>query len=86
MSLRPGTGIPYGMSRFAFSTGTAEARSTVIVGVTCSSLTTFVGGSSGVGEASAGLGFRGVERRGACLVFLSAGLGVGRGWRAFETD
>jgi hypothetical protein len=86
MPLWPGTGIPYGISPFAFSTGTAEALSTVIVGVTFSSLTSFVGCSSGVGDASAGFRFRELGRRDTRFVFFSAGLGVGRGWKAFETD
>src|SRR5262245_25916373 len=57
-----------------------------MAGVTFSSLTTLVGCSSGVGDASAGLRFRELGRRDTCLVFFSAGFGVGRGWKAFETD
>src|SRR5215472_4126815 len=86
MPFCPGTGIPYGMSPFAFSTGTAEARSTVIVGVALSSGTRFVGCSSGVGDAWAGFRFCELGRRGTRFVFFSTGLGVGRGWKAFETD
>src|SRR5215813_12084008 len=71
------------MSPFAFSTGTAEARSTL--GVAISSLTRLGGCSSGVGDTSAGFRFREPGRRDTGLVF-SAGLGVGRGWKAFETD
>src|SRR5262252_7484508 len=74
------------MSPFAFSTGTAEARSTVIVGVALSSGTRFVGCSSGVGDAWAGPKFRELGRRDTRFVFFSVGLGVGRGWKAFETD
>src|SRR5215475_14848952 len=72
------------MSPFAFSTGTAEARSTL--GVAISSLTRLGGCSSGVGDASAGFRFREFGRCGTGFVFFSAGLGVGRGWKAFETD
>lgn len=86
MPLWPGTGIPYGKSPFAFSAGTADACSTVTLGVTFSSLTRLVGCSRGVGDASAGLGIRELGRRATRFVFLSAGLGVGRGWKAFETD
>jgi hypothetical protein len=71
------------MSPFAFSTGTAEARSTL--GVAISSLTRLGGCSSGVGDTSAGFRFREPGRRDTGLVF-SAGLGVGRGWKAFETE
>jgi hypothetical protein len=39
-----------------------------------------------VGDASAGLRFRELGRRDTRFVFFSAGLGVGRGWKAFETD
>jgi len=84
MPLWPGTGIPYGRSPFAFSTGTAEAR--MIVGVFFSSWTAFVTCSSGVGDASAGLMFREPACRGTRFDFFSAGLGVGRGWKVFETD
>src|SRR5215475_8585256 len=75
------------MSPFAFSTGTAEALSTL--GVAISSLTRLGGCASGVGDAWAGFRFRGpgLGRRGDTrLVFFSVGLGVGRGWKAFETD
>src|SRR5215471_8674613 len=71
------------MSPFAFSTGTAEARSTL--GVAISSLTRLGGCSSGVGDTSAGFRFRELGRRDTGVVF-PAGLGVGRGWKAFETD
>src|SRR5215831_7419093 len=71
------------MSPFAFSTGTAEARSTL--GVAISSLTRLGGCSSGVGDTSAGFRFPEFGRRDTGLVF-SVGLGVGRGWKAFETD
>jgi len=71
------------MSPFAFSTGTAEARSTL--GVAISSLTRLGGCSSGVGDTLAGFRFGELGRRDPGLVF-SAGLGVGRGWKAFETD
>ena len=74
------------MSPFAFSTGTAEARSTVIVGVALSSGTRFVSCSSGVGDAWAGFRFREPGRCDTRFVFFSTGLGVGRGWKAFETD
>ena len=84
MPLWPGTGIPYGISPFAFSTGTAEARRTG--GVAICSLTRLGGCSSGVGDTSAGFRFREVGRRDTRLVFFSAGLGVDRGWKAFETD
>src|SRR5262245_9320128 len=84
MPFWPGTGIPYGISPFAFSTGTAEARRTV--GVAISSLARLGGRSSGVGDTSAGFRFRELGRRDIRLVFFSAGLGVGRGWKAFETD
>ena len=86
MPLWPGTGIPYGKSPFALSGGTAEARSTVTGGGSFSSLTRFVSCSRGVGDASAGLRFREIGRRAACFAFFSVGLGVGRGWKAFETD
>src|SRR5215211_433241 len=86
MPLWPGTGMPYGKSPFAFSAGAAEACSTVTVGVTFSSLTRLICCSSGVGDASVGLRFRELGRRAIRFVFLSAGLGVGRGWKAFETD
>jgi len=76
MPLWPGTGIPYGMSPFAFSTGTTEARSTL--GVAISSLTRLGGCSSGVGDTLAGFRFREFGRTDTGLVF-SAGLGVGRG-------
>src|SRR5215467_805611 len=71
------------MSPFAFSTGTAEARSTL--GVAISSLTRLGGCSSGVGDTSAEFRFRELGRRDTGLVF-PPGLGVGRGWKAFETD
>jgi len=71
------------MSPFAFSTGTADARSTL--GVAISSLTRLGGCSSGVGDTLAGFRFGELGRRDPGLVF-SAGLGVGRGWKAFETD
>ena len=71
------------MSPFAFSTGTAEARSTL--GVAISSLTRLGGCSSGVGDSPAEFRFRELGRRDTGLVF-PAGLGVGRGWKAFETD
>ena len=71
------------MSPFAFSTGTAEARSTL--GVAICSLTRLGGCSSGVGDTLAGFRFGELGRRDPGLVF-SAGLGVGRGWKAFETD
>lgn len=74
------------MSPFALSTGTAEARTTVTVGVTFSCWTKSVGCSSGVGDGSAGFRLRELGRRNTRFVFLSAGLGVGRGWKAFETD
>lgn len=78
--------MPYGRSPFALSIGTPEARITVTVGVIFSSSTGIVGCSTGVGDASAGFKLRELGRRGVRLVFLSAGLGVGRGWKAFETD
>ena len=86
MPLWPGTGIPYGKSPFAFSMGTPEARTTVMVGATFSSRTRFVGCSSGVGDASAGFMFRELGRREARLFFFSEGFGVGRGWKAFDID
>jgi hypothetical protein len=73
------------MSPFAFSAGTAEARSTVTTGI-FSSLTKFGGCSSGVGDAATRFDCDEVGRRDTRFVFLSAGLGVGRGWKAFETD
>lgn len=85
MPLWPGTGIPYGISPFAFSAGTAEARCTVTTG-TFSLLTRFGGCSSGVGDAATGFDCGELGRRRACFVFFSAGLGVGRGWKALETD
>src|SRR5947207_8167308 len=84
MPLWPGTGIPYGISPFALSAGTAEARSTV--GVTISSLMRFIGCSSGVGDAPTTLDCGEGGRRAARFVFFSVGFGVGRGWKAFETD
>jgi len=86
MPLCPGTGIPYGRSPFAFSAGTVEARCTVTAGVIFSSLTGLLACSGGVGDASPGLRFRELGRRDTRFVFFSVGLGVGRGWKAFETD
>ena len=59
---------------------------TVTVGVTFSRLTTSVGSSTGVGDASGAFEFCEPGRRKPCFVFFSVGLGVGRGWNAFETD
>lgn len=56
------------------------------MGVTFSSLTTTVSSSTGVGDASVADKFRELGRRAARFVFFSVGLGVGRGWKAFETD
>jgi len=86
MPLCPGTGIPYGRSPFAFSAGTVEARCTVTAGVIFSSLTGLLACSGGVGDAWAGFRFRELGRRDTRFVFFSVGLGVGRGWKAFETD
>ena len=86
MPFCPATGIPYGMSPFAFSAGTTEARSTVMAGVSFTSRTTFVVCSTGVGDAPEIFGFREPGRREACAAFFSFGLGVGRGWKEFEMD
>src|SRR3954468_20476927 len=73
------------MSSFAFSGGTYAARCTVTAGVTFSSLTRSVGCSTGVGEAAVAVKIRELGRRAArFVVFFS--VGVGRGWKAFETD
>jgi hypothetical protein len=56
------------------------------VGVTFSSLTRSVGCSTGVGDASVAVKFRELGRRAARFVFFSVGFGVGRGWKAFETE
>jgi hypothetical protein len=56
------------------------------VGVTFSSLTTFIGCSSGVGDAPTSFDCGELGRRETRFVFFSVGLGVGRGWKAFETD
>jgi hypothetical protein len=56
------------------------------VGVTFSSLATTVGSSTGAGDALLAVKFREPGRRAARFVFFSFGLGVGRGWKAFETD
>src|SRR5262252_1778302 len=59
---------------------------TITVGVTFSRLTTSVGSSSGVGDATGAIEFPEAVRREACFVFFSIGFGVGRGWKAFERD
>jgi hypothetical protein len=74
------------MSPFAFSAETAEARNTVIVGVSFTSWTTFGICSTGVGDPPEIFELRAPGRREACAVFFSFGLGVGRGWKAFEMD
>src|SRR4051812_38484100 len=75
------------MSSFAFSGGTYAARCTVTAGVTFSCLTRSVGCSTGVGEAAVAVKIRELGRRAArFVVFFSVGFGVGRGWKAFETD
>src|SRR4029077_14526038 len=56
------------------------------VGVTFSSLTRFVGCSSGVGDAPTRFDCGELARCAARFVFFSVGLGVGCGWKAFETD
>jgi len=86
MPFCPATGIPYGMSPFAFSAGTAEARSTVIVGVSFTSRTTFVVCSTGAGDPPEMFEFREPGRCEARVAFFSFGLGVGRGWKEFEID
>ena len=53
MPFLPGMGIPYGISPFAFSTGTAAAGNTVGAGF--SSLRGFDGSSTGLGCASAAI-------------------------------
>ena len=63
MPFWPGTGIPYGISPFAFSAGTAEARITVALGVNFASVTTDAGCSGGVGAAAATFDFRELGRR-----------------------
>jgi hypothetical protein len=68
MPFWPGTGIPYGISPFAFPAGAAEARSTV--GVNFSSLAGFDGSWSGLGPASAAFDSREVGRREGRVVFL----------------
>src|SRR6476659_1945546 len=79
--------MPYGKSPFAFSGGADAARCTTTAGVTFSSLTRSVGCSSGAGDAAVAVRFRELGRRAArFVVFFSVGLGVGRGWKAFETD
>jgi hypothetical protein len=45
-----------------------------------------VGTSTGAGDAAVAVKFRELGRRAARFVFFSFGLGVGRGWKAFETD
>ncbi len=62
MPFWPGTGIPYGISPFAFSAGTAEAGRTV--GASFSSLAGFDGSSGGLGLASGTFDSREVGRRG----------------------
>ena len=57
-----------------------------MLGVTFSSFATTVGSSTGAGDASVAVKFRELGRRAARFVFFSVGLGVGRGWKAFETD
>jgi len=59
---------------------------TVTVGVTFSRLTTSVGSSTGVGDASGAFELCEPGRRKPCFIFFSVGFGVGRGWNAFETD
>ena len=61
MPLWPGTGIPKGISPFAFSAGAAEAGRTV--GVNFSSLAGFDGSADGLGLASGAFGSREVGRR-----------------------
>jgi hypothetical protein len=57
------------------------------VGVTFSSLATTVGSSTGTGDAAVAVKIRELGRRAArFVVFFSVGLGVDRGWKAFETD
>jgi hypothetical protein len=45
-----------------------------------------VGTSTGAGDAAVVVKFCELGRRAARFVFFSVGLGVGRGWKAFETD
>src|SRR5213593_2144370 len=79
---RFGTGIPYGMSPFAFAGGAAEAGNTVGAGF--SSLTDFGGSSSGLASVAAAFDSRDVSRPEAC--FFLVGPGEGWGWKAFEID
>ena len=77
--------MPYGKSPFAFSAGTVEARCTRTLGVTFS--LRFVDCSSGVGDGSTRFECGDVGCRDALLVvFFLVGLGVGRGWKAFEME
>ena len=68
MPFCPGTGIPYGMSPFAFPAGAAEAGSTV--GANFSSLTGFDGSWIALGVAWAGFDSREVSRREARVGFV----------------
>ena len=74
MPFWPGTGIPKGISPFAFSAGAAEAGRTV--GVNFSSLAGFDGSSIGVGTGSVPFDSREVARRESRAFFL-LGIGVG---------
>src|SRR6266498_5129492 len=78
MPLRPGTGIPYGISPFAFSAGAGEAGSTVRVNF--SSLAGFGGAPGALGPASPAFDSWEAGCREARVVFL------GWGWKAFEID
>lgn len=68
MPFRPGTGIPYGISPFAFSAGAAEAAN--MVGPDFSSLADFDGSSSGLASGWDVPGSREVGRREVRMVFL----------------
>src|SRR5213593_4448880 len=79
---RFGTGIPYGMSPFAFAGGAAEAGNTVGAGF--SSLTDFGGSSRGLASVPAAFDSRDVSRPEAR--FFLVGPGEGWVWKAFEID
>src|SRR5205809_1325930 len=79
---RFGTGIPYGISPFAFAAGAAEAGNTVGAGF--SSLTGFGGSSRGLASVPAAFDSRDVSPPGPR--FFLVGPGEGWGWKAFEID
>ena len=73
MPFLPGTGIPYGISPFAFSTGTAAAGNKVGAGF--SSLRGFDGSSRGLASGPAAFDSRDVSRPEARFFLVGPGEG-----------